>query len=267
MLPRRFFTVVAVTLWASVAHAHEFWISPEAYVTQKDAKVQAQLRVGEKFGGASYAFNPNRFERFDLVTAERTQPVTGRLGNTPALSMVIADEGLVTIVHETSDNLLTYKGLEKFTKFAKHKDFEWAVQSHVDRGLPTERFTERYRRYAKSLVAVGHGQGADQEVGLKTEIVALNNPYTDPAGTFRVKVLMDGAPRADVQIELFDKAPDGEVEITLHRTDAQGVGSFEVLSGHEYLVDAVALLPLEEGDPATTPAWLSIWASLTFMVP
>ena len=267
MLPRRICTAVALILWAATAQAHEFWISPEAYVTQKGGEVQAQLRVGQKFGGGSYSFNPNRFERFDLVMGDKVIPAEGRLGDTPALNMPALAEGLITIVHETDDNLLTYTDMAKFAKFAMHKDFEWAVLSHAERGLPTDRFMERYRRYAKSLVAVGDGAGADREVGMKTEIIALANPYTDQLDSFPVKVLMDGKPRADAQIEVFDKGPDGEVKITLHRTNADGIGSFPVQRGHEYLVDAVELLPLDEGDPTKFPVWLSVWASLTFKVP
>ena len=267
MLPRRILTTVSLIVWAATAQAHEFWISPETYVTPNGGEVQAQLRVGQEFDGGAYSFNPNRFERFDLVMGDQVVPVTGRLGDTPALNMTAPANGLIIIVHETGDNLLTYKGMEKFIKFAKHKDFEWAVQSHAERGLPTERFMERYRRYAKSLVAVGDGAGADREVGLKTEIVALANPYTDQLDMFPVKVLLDGKPRADAQIELFDKGPDGEVEITLHRTNAQGIGTFPITRGHEYLVDAVELLPLDEGDPTKFPVWVSAWASLTFMVP
>lgn len=266
MSPRRLSLIVAICLSTASAQAHEFWISPEVYVTPNGGDIQAQLRVGQEFEGGTYSFNQNRFERFDLVMGEKTVPVQGRLGDTPALNMPADNEGLITIVHETSDNLLTYKGMEKFETFAKHKDFEWALQGHLDRGLPTEKFIEQYRRYAKSLVAVGKGNGADREVGLKTEIVALANPYTDAIDLFPVKVLLDGAPRANVQIELFDKAPDGTVEVTLHRTDADGIGSFPITSGHEYLVDAVALTPLE-GDPNTQPVWNTAWASLTFSVP
>ena len=266
MTPRRISFAISMCLWAASAQAHEFWISPEAYVTPKGGDIQAQLRVGEEFGGGTYSFNPNRFERFDLVIGDAITPVKGRLGDTPALNMPASAEGLVIVVHETDNNLLTYKGMEKFAKFAEHKDFQQAVQDHHDRGLPTERFTEQYRRYAKSLIAVGDGAGADREVGMKTEIVALANPYVDAPDMFPVKVLLDGTPRADTQIELFDKAPDGTVTVTLHRTDAQGIGSFPVKSGHEYLVDAVTLTPLE-GDPENEPVWNTDWASLTFKLP
>lgn len=254
-------------LWGSLASAHEFWISPDAYVVANGEQVQAQLRVGQEFSGGGYSFNPRNFNRFDLVQGDTVTPVKGRLGDTPALNMAAPQEGLLVVVHETTANTLTYTQMEKFGNFARHKDFEWALDAHVERGLSTERFKELYHRYAKSLIAVGNAAGADREVGLKTEIIALANPYTDDIDRLPVQVLLDGAPRADVQIELFERAPDGTVDITLHRTDANGRGEVPVKAGHEYLVDAVALLPLEPDDDPNSPVWWSVWASLTFKMP
>ena len=116
-------------------------------------------------------------------------------------------------------------------------------------------------------IAVGDGAGADREAGLETEIVALANPYTDDLSDgLPVRVLYQGAPRADAQVELFAKSPEGEVEITLLRTDAEGVALLPVTPGQVYLADAVVVRPLEpvaEDDPV----WESLWASLTFKVP
>lgn len=254
-------------VWGSVANAHEFWISPEAYVIPNGSEVQAQLRVGQEFSGAGYSFNPRNFTRFELVQGDTVTPVEGRIGDTPALGMEAPDEGLLVVVHETTANSLSYTDMEKFRKFAVHKDFEWVMDTHTERGLSTNKFYERYHRYAKSLISVGNGTGADRNMGLKTEIVALANPYTDALDTLPVQVLLDGAPRADAQIEVFERAPDDTVKITLHRTDAEGRGDVPVKPGHEYLVDAVALLPLEPGDGPSDPVWWSLWASLTFKMP
>lgn len=268
MLPLRICAAALVLVWASTAHPHELWISPEAYVTPNGGKVQAQLRVGQSFSGASYSFNPKRFSRFDLVMNGVVMPVKGRLGDMPALGMVApSEDGLLIVVHETTDSLLTYTSMEKFAKFARHKDFEWAVERHAERGLPTDRFTERYHRYAKSLIAIGDGTGADQEVGMKTEIIALANPYTSRLGQLPVLVLLDGEPRVNAQVELFEKAPDGTVEVTLHRTDDMGRSTIPVKPDHEYLVDAVTMLELNEGDATEFPVWWTVWASLTFKMP
>ncbi|MDU8910441.1 DUF4198 domain-containing protein [Aestuariicoccus sp. MJ-SS9] len=249
------------------ALAHEFWIEPENYEVAADAPLTAALRVGENMKGSAYAYVPPNFRRFDLVMGDMVVPVEGRAGDRPALNMAAPAEGLAVVVHQTRDYLLTYRDWAKFENFTTHKDFAWAMARHDERGLPRTDFREQYSRYGKALIAVGTGAGADREVGLLTEIVAEANPYTDDlSGGFPVQVLYEGAPRADTQIELFEKAPDGTVEATLHRTDAEGRAVLPVKPGHEYLVDSVVMREMEPASD-TDPVWESLWASLTFKVP
>lgn len=120
------------------------------------------------------------------------------------------------------------------------------------------------------MLAVGAGVGVDRALGLQTEFVAFSNPY-DPgfAGLFRVKLLYKGRPRTDAQIEVFEKAPDGTVVITITRTDAAGHADIMVKPGREYLLDAVVLRPaISVGTPAKGgPVWETLWAAMTFAVP
>lgn len=227
----------------------------------------ADIRVGETFSGASYAFIPQRFERFELVMGDKAVPVAGTVGDRPALNMAAPGEGLVTVVHQTGDSILTYSDPGLFENFVTHKDFAWALDINRERGIPETGFRERYSRYAKSLIAVGAGEGADREVGMETEILALANPYTgDLAAGMPVRVLYQGQPRVDTQVEVFDRAPDGTVSVTLHRTDGNGEATIPVEAGHEYLFDAVVMRFLEGAGP-DDPVWESLWAALTFKVP
>lgn len=247
--------------------AHEFWIEPEVFTISPGDPVVADIHVGTELKGATYSFNPQNFTRFDIVTDAGVQAVTGRAGDRPALNMVPDGSGLTTVLHVTRDYSLTYREWEKFVAFCEHKDFTWAVDRHKARDLSQERIYERYSRHGKSLVAMGDGAGADRDFGLLTEIVALANPYTDDLSEgFPVRVLYQGAPRADVQVELFERNAEGEVSIRLYRTDADGRAVVDVTPGHFYLVDSVVMRELdvvEEKDPA----WESLWASLTFEVP
>ena len=141
--------------------------------------------------------------------------------------------------------------------------------AHLARALPESAFVEAYTRYVKSLIGVGNSAGDDRRLGLPIEIVALDNPYTaDVSAGLRVQVFEDEAPRDYGQVELFDKAPDDTVTITLHRTDVNGVAILPVIAGHSYLVDAVMLREPAPG-PATESGavWESLWASLTFGIP
>jgi hypothetical protein len=83
-----------------------------------------------------------------------------------------------------------------------------------------------------------------------------------------VALFYQDAPRPDAQVEVFARAPDGTVTVTLHRTDAAGEARVPVAPGHDYLFDAVVLRPsLEAGSQERAPVWETLWAALTFAVP
>ena len=261
------FASVFIVLGTAAASAHEFWIEPLAYRIQPGEEIKADLKVGQKFNGSSYPYRPSQIERFDLVQNGSVSEVTARIGDNPALGMIVPDDGLVVVVHETADNKLTYTEFHKFEKFVAHKAFPNLIEEHDKRGITREKFVETYRRYAKALVAVGDAQGSDTPVGMKTEIVALANPYTTKLDEMPVQVLLDGAPRANAQVELFEKSPGNAVIITLHTTDADGKAVVPVKQGHSYLVDAVWAEALPNSDPADGPVWKTHWAALTFEIP
>lgn len=253
---------------AVAAHAHEFWISPEKYQVPEGAAIRAELRVGQFFKGPGYAYLPGSTERFELRQNGSVYPAGTRLGDRPALDGSVPGDGLVIVVHETSDSILTYTKWETFTGFVEHKAFDGALEAHTTRGLPETGFRESYRRFAKSLIGVGSAKGQDQDVGLETEIVARANPYTDDMSQgMPVQILYQGQPRPGAQLEVFDKTADGEVTVTRLRADAEGGVTVPVAPGHEYLLDAVVLRDTGNDDPEAGPVWRSLWASLTFRVP
>jgi hypothetical protein len=181
--------------------AHEFWIDPVAFEISQGDPLVANIRVGKDFSGAAFSFIPNRFERFEVITAGAAYPVLGRLGDRPALTMAAPEKGLNIAVHVTGDMTLTYREWVKFETFVRHKDFAWGLAEHTRRGLPETGFKERYSRYAKSLIAVGGGAGQDREVGLLTELVAEANPYTDDlTDGLPLRVFYQGKPRANAQV-------------------------------------------------------------------
>jgi hypothetical protein len=261
-------TALLTVLVCGAAKAHEYWISPETYQVPAGADILADLRNGQQFVGVRLPYLPDSYRRFEVIEGDTVTPVTGRLGDLPALSFEPTREGLAILVLETTENRLTYTEFEKFSAFTEHKDFTWALAEHAARGLPETGFRESYVRLVKALVAVGGGVGQDRVTGLRTEIVAEANPYTeDVSAGLPLRVLFDDAPRADAQVELFAKAPDGTVEVTLHRTDAEGRVTVPVAPGHEYFADAVVLLDTGNDDITAGPVWHSLWAGLSFAVP
>ena len=255
---------------ASTAIAHELWLEPREYVVAPGETVEADIRVGQEFKGPTYSYLKRNFRRFNVESPGRLAAVRGRDGDSPAAQVANAPEGLMVLVYETTDLDLKYSEFAKFEKFVTSKDLQGVLEAHRARNLPDAGFFEVYSRYAKSLVAVGNGAGSDRAFGLETEIVALANPYTDDlTDGMPLKVLYQGAPRADAQVEVFAKGPGLEVAVSVMRTDAAGEVRVPVTPGIAYQIDAVvAREPSPDVSEANRGAvWETLWANLTFMVP
>ena len=258
-----------LTLFSAFSvQAHEFWLLPTDFTLEDGAQIQVSLRNGEKMKGIELPYLPGDVARFELVMGETITPITSRLGDMPAMDIAAPASGLAVVLHETTPTLLTYKDFAKFQRFATHKATPQAIKEHAARGLPETGFSEDYRRFAKTLIAVGAGAGSDRAMGLRIEIVALANPYTDDLSAgMPLLVLLDGQPRAAAQLELFATAPDGTVTQTPYTTDAAGQVTVPAQAGFTYLADSVDLFALPNNDPAAGPVWHSDWASLTYLVP
>lgn len=258
------FSCIAVS-----AKSHEFWIDPTDFFVTPGQQIVADLRVGQDYKGGSQPFLPPQFHRFETAYKGKVEPVPGRMGDRPALTMDAPGDGLVTVIHETGDFLLTWDEWERFVGFVEHKDAEWALAEHERRGLDQKNFREVYSRYAKSLIAVGSGAGEDITAGMEIEIVALENPYTgNISDGVDVRVLYQGKPRTDAQVEIFEKAPDGAVTVFKIRTDGDGKATIPVKAGHRYMVDSVVIRqPSAEKTAEHGAVWESVWANLTFEAP
>lgn len=265
---RTFALAVCITCIAVSAKAHEFWIDPADFVVPEGGQVVATLRVGEQFKGNSLAYIPPNIRRFEYVLGGEVAPVPGMIGDNPALAMTPPGTGLMVVVHVTADTILTWPDFERFRGFVLHKDAAWALDRYPD-GAPEKEIREVYSRYAKSLVAVGDGEGEDLEAGLLTEIVALENPYTGDIGDdIEVRVLYEGAPRPGAQVEVFEKAGEkGPVAVFTVRTDAEGRATVPVKPGYRYMLDSVVLREASPEMAAKNVTWESLWANLTFAVP
>lgn len=255
-------------LMASPLAAHELWIEPLQFQPPAEARVEAHLVNGQNFVGLRLPYLPKSTVRFSVIASGVETPLKGRVGDKPALQAA-ATEGLMVAVYQSQPAIVNYAEFAKFESFGAGKDLGDVAAMHLARGLAVGPLIEVYSRYSKSLIGVGGAAGADKALGLETELVALDNPYTDDlAGGMRVQLFYQGAVRADAQVEVFEKAPDGAVVVTVLRTDADGVAVVPVRSGHVYMVDAVVLRVPEAALAAQFKAvWESLWANLTFAVP
>jgi hypothetical protein len=266
---------LALILGSGKGTGNEFWISPAAYRWAPGEVVLADLRVGAAFTGTRQGFVPQSFTRFEILTGDSVIAVEGSVGDIPALGGLELPEGLAVIVHETAGREMTWDDWDRFAAFADHKGLGDVTEMKAARGpTPADMVREEYVRYAKSLVAIGHGAGTDRVVGLRTELVALANPYTDDlAGAMPVQLYVDGAPRSMARVEVFARPADGggETAVSVYETDSNGIVVLPIRQGTEYLVTAVTLEfpgdPEADVEAEADVTLRTLWASLTFEAP
>lgn len=261
---------LAMLSMTSSVLAHELWLDPIDFQLDESEKIVAEIKVGQNFGGSRQPYIPDNFVRFDVALDSEIKPVTGRLGDRPAANIDTLGKGLNILIYQSTVLEVFYTEWAKFVRFTEHKDFKGAAERHIQRGIPQdERFREVYSRFAKSLIAVGDGKGQDRAFGLETEIVALENPYTDTMDDgLDVQVFYQNQPRIDAQVEIFERSPLEGVEVnvfTTHTND-QGIATIDVKAGHTYQLDAVVL---READPVLfdDAVWETLWANLTLAIP
>jgi len=258
----------SMTFVAAPLVAHEFWIDSKKYQVEIGENIAAFTKNGQNFKGVDLAYFTRRVVLFDRIDADGRMAVVPRLGDSPVFDKASENEGLLTLVYQSTADKLTYKEWAKFDKFAKHKAFGDVLEKHRARGLNEEEFKETYSRFAKGLFAVGSGAGQDTQQGLEVEIVALKNPYTDDVSEgLPVQVFYREMPRINAQVEIFERSADGVTEVSTVQTNAQGIAIVPVKSGYAYLLDNVVLREPSKALAAETGAvWETLWAALTFEV-
>ena len=259
----------SIACLALPAKTHEFWIDPVDFQVETGGKVIANLRVGTGFEGTSQSYIPQNFVRFQYAQNGKAHEVQGVVGDRPAMNMEAKEEGLMVVIHQTDNLAVTWETWEKFKTFVTHKDADWVIDEHLAKGLEQDGVREIYSRYAKSLVAVGAGEGKDVVAGMLTEIVALENPYTgNMSDGFNVGVLYQGKPRSATQVEVFELDRSGELRVFTVKTNAKGVVTVPVKAGHKYMLDSVVLRRTDKKPVNGKPfVWESLWANMTFEVP
>ncbi|WP_101759005.1 DUF4198 domain-containing protein [Oceanicoccus sp. KOV_DT_Chl] len=261
-------SLIGLILHCITGYSHEFWLQPLNFQLQERSLIEANLRVGQHFKGEPLRYFKTNFETFELTMANKTVEIESRFGQLPALSQLPLGEGLHIASYISNNSTVVYPSPEKFTGFLTESGLDWVLTEHQQRGLPASGFTEAYKRYVKSLIAVGNGDGQDQILGLDFEWVVNDNPYQLSAkqDNISLQLLWQGKPFTNKKALIFNRIGDKVLEAQLI-TDDQGKIVIPVLQGGEFMVSAVHMVrPSPELSASTEAVWQSLWTSTSFAV-
>ena len=260
-------TLAFSVLWTVPSFPHELWLEPKDFHLNTNETLEVNIKLGEKMQGANLAFIPKNFEEFFWTQNGVKNIVKSSLGDRPALSEKVIEEGLASVVYVSKPSILMYKTLGKFEKFAKHKNLGPVKQWHQEYGFPEKKFFETYRRFAKLIVGIGSSLGNDNYFGMTTELILLNNPFKYKTQDFvKLKLIYNGQPRKSAQVEIFERLETGIVRITTTKTSDDGIVTVPIKRGAAYLFDAVKLRRVEPSK-SQRAVWETLWASLMVEIP
>lgn len=243
--------------------SHEMWLDTTTFQQSVGKDIQISLKNGQMFQGAGLSYFKSRFSDFYYISNEQKIEIESRMGDTPAATISLNTNGLLTGVYVSKKSTITYKSFDKFANFVSEKGEDWVIQKHGELKFPKNNFKEEYYRFSKILIGVGDASGSDKNVGLKHELVALTNPYIiSSSDKFFVQLLFNNEPQKNRQITIFERDIENKVNIRTTLTNSNGIGKFEVTEGHDYLLDNV-ILELNDNSEDNV-FWKSYWAALTF---
>lgn len=254
--------IIAATLTASEALAHEFWLSPSTYRPDANGLVRVTLFHGERFAGDVVARDESMIKRFEYRLGGSVTDVRGMHGATTSF-MRPDGVGHAVVVYETEEYLHQLPA-EKFEAYLLEEGLDEIRERRAALGESGTEGREAYVRCAKSLLAVGDAAPFTAEaeaVGLPLEIV-IERIESSADGVLEAQLLFGGEPLAGRRVvATSENNPGALVEL---EADASGRVRFVPDEGGPWMLTALHMERVTDRDDLD---WKSYWASTTFAVP
>lgn len=250
---------VALTVAASYAAAHDFWLVPMGE--------EIQGITGSAFPTSTNAVNPTRLLEAVVVSRAGRKPLEV-VGTRDSMLILKADPEVsgtfwaAIALHPRRIDL----SASDFNEYLLHDGLPQIHAERARRGELDRPAVERYQKFAKALITRSGGRGGSvalEPVGHRLEVVPLEDPSTlTPGDTLGVEVRFEGKPLAGLTVNAgWAGQPDSTHAFT---TVADPAGRVRVpisTAGVWYVrtihMRAVAEPPFQ---------WESFWATLVFVM-
>ena len=249
------------------AAAHDFWLVPQAFVTDAPAEVPVRFVVGHASEVGAWNL------QWDRVVALRAHgggtmtdlqprlvPVSGAMPG--YVRVPLAAPGTHVVAFESHHSFSDLEA-EKFNQYAEDEGLTAILDARARAGTQEESGRELYSRRAKILLQVGDEatDEATAPLGLSLEIVPERNPYAlGPDRALPVRVLFRGAPLSGATVDITALGTGAEA-YDKAVTDGDGRVVFEVPEGGAYKLNVVWGVPNRDTRQAE---FETVFSSLTF---
>ena len=261
------FLLVLIAFASTATFGHEYWLEPDTFFLKTGERTPLRLFVGEGLKKEEErVFQASKTTMFKLFSSASDFDLTASAtdNSSPILAGFSADiTGNYLVAMERNWSYITLEA-DKFTDYLREDGMDYIVAERTSRSETKTEGKERYSRFIKGLMQVGDKRDNTyaKTVGLKLEIVPLENPYAKRVGnSLRVQVLFNGTPLSGKTI--FADNRDGEnVSKQKLVTDAKGICSVKLDRKGTWLVRLVYMQRCTANCEGAD--WESFWGALSF---
>ena len=135
--------IVASLLWLMPqALAHEYYLMPETFTPTAGTEFAVRHRLGQKFKGNELPWITSWNIRSEVWDGGEKREAKSKDGDRPALKITSGTTGLITVVHQSNVDILTFKTWGKIPEL--HKKRGAGIRPSCQRGRhQTEDWPER----------------------------------------------------------------------------------------------------------------------------
>lgn len=257
--------VALLWLGAVCSQAHEFWLQPRKFRFNVGERLIVDFMVGENFEGEFWDMSRHKVERLEMLNRFGKADLLNQTKKTAGANLAyeFASVGTHLLALESNAAYLELDAAE-FNAYLEEDGLDYILDLRKEKGIMNQPSREFYTRSAKLLVQSGDrtDETFQREVGLKFEIIPLQNPYDLKSGDYMgCKVLYHGEPAAHTLVKVWSHIGN-RIFLQNIFTESDGTLRFPISNSGPWMVSTVRMVPSQRTDAD----WESMWASLVFEI-
>lgn len=249
---------------SAATFAHEYWFEADKFALAAGEKTRVHLYVGDGIvkDREERVFQPDKTTVFSVYSAGQTvdlKPLT-KEGAMPIYDFSGDRTGNYLLGMERNWSFIKIEAA-KFEDYLREDGIEYIIPEREKLGERQKEGRERYSRFIKSLLQVGgkHDNIYKKRLGMKLEIVPLENPYAKKVGDeLKFQVFFEGKPLAERAVFADNRSSETQKMMT----DKNGKVMIKLEKSGMWLVRLVNMRRCAEN--CGEADWESFWAAYSF---
>jgi uncharacterized GH25 family protein len=268
ILMRRIPILILAMIGAS-ASGHDLWLQPNNFQIANAGSVPVAIFAGHGKDRENWGIRSDRIIALRSMNpggqATDLMPLVKAGTAAPAIRLHFEQAGTHVILMQ-SNAAKSDLPAARFNDYLQQEGLTPAIAQRRKTRSIDRPGRELYSRRGKTLVRVGHANGAGKSVasrrfGLALEIVPERDPYLlGPAQTLPVRVYFEGHPLSGALVKLTNLDADAR-PMAAQRTDGDGRAHFNLPGRGKWLLNVIWTKPLAGNSNAD---FQTIFSSLSF---